>query len=53
MLAGDVSIAILNFMQVLDEQMALPRFVAEQRLYLGKRCGVDRAALGRSALFPV
>ena len=49
MLGGEVTIFVLNEMQVLDQQVAAARAIAQQRANLLK-CGViDLAALGLGA----
>ena len=55
MCAADMMpVAILDAMQVLDQQIAAARRVAEQRLHLGQRLRIDGAALrtGPRALRP-
>src|SRR5204862_3860393 len=47
--AGDVAVLVLDQMQMLDQQVALTRAVAEQRCDLSGRAGVDLPALGRAA----
>ena len=47
--AGDVAVLVLDQMQMLDQQIALARAVAEQRCDLVGRAGIDLPALGRAA----
>src|SRR4051794_21020000 len=49
MRAGEAAVVVLDQMQVLDQQIALARAVAEQRGDLSGRGGVDLPALGRAA----
>ena len=42
--------AVLDPVQVLDQQVALARRVAEELLHLEQPLGIDAAALGRTAL---
>jgi hypothetical protein len=42
---GEVSVAILDSVQVLDHQITASRRVAEQRLNFGERHRIDRATL--------
>jgi hypothetical protein len=44
-----MAIPILNLVQVLDQEVAPTRLVAEQGSYFLTRCGVDRASFGLSA----
>ena len=46
----EVAEAILDPVQVLDQQVALARLRAEERLHLGERVGVDAPARGASRL---
>jgi hypothetical protein len=55
MCGGQISVAVLDEMQVLDQQVAPARLVAEQRADLVERCRVNLSALrrlGRAALAP-
>ncbi len=47
MRGGEIAIAILDQVQILDEQIAPALPVAQQRAHLGKRGGLNLAALGR------
>ena len=49
MRGGDVAVLVLDQMQVLDQQVALARAVAEQRRDLVERLRIDLPALGRAA----
>ena len=44
----EMAVAVLDQMQVLDQQVALARPVAEQRAHLVERLRIDLAALGRA-----
>ena len=44
-----MAVLVLDEMQVLDQQVAPARPVAEQRLHLVQRLRIDLAALGRAA----
>jgi len=48
-----MAVAILDPVQVLDQHVAAPRLVFQQRLNLGERAGIDRTALGLAARFAV
>ena len=48
---GEVAVAVLDPVQVLDQQVAPPRLLAEQRAHLGERRAVDAAALRRGPDF--
>ena len=45
----EVAVAVLDQMQMLDQQIAPARRVAEQRAHLVERRRIDLAALGRAA----
>jgi hypothetical protein len=42
--SSELSVAVLNEMQIFDQQIALPRLLAEQRADFRERCGIDLAA---------
>ena len=46
----EVAEAILELVQVLDQQVALARLGAEQRLHLRQRLGIDATPFRRAAL---
>ena len=46
----EVAEAVLDLVQVLDQEVALTRLVAEERLHLRQRLGIDAAAPRRRAL---
>ena len=48
----DVPVFVLNEMQMLDQQIAPARLVAEQRADFGGGFGIDLAAFRRAARFP-
>jgi len=48
----EAAIAVLQQVQVLDQQVATPLAVAEQRLHLGQGGGIDLPALRRVAAAP-
>src|SRR3954470_19906723 len=50
--AGDIDVFVLDQMQVLDQQIALARAVAEQRYDLSGRAWIDLPALRRAASLP-
>ena len=45
MRGGKKTVAVLDFVQVLDQQIAAPRGVAQKRLHLRERLHIDRAPL--------
>lgn len=47
MRCGNLMVAILDEMQMLDQEIASPRPVAEQKLNLVRRNGIDLTPLGR------
>jgi hypothetical protein len=47
-----MAVAILDEMEMLDQQVAPARPVAQERLHLGERAGVDLAALGGAGRAP-
>ena len=46
---GQVAVAILDDMQMLDQQVAAPRGVGQQAANLAERLRIDLAALGAGA----
>src|SRR5882672_8023747 len=46
---GEIAVAVLDPVQVLDQQVAAPRLVFQQRLDLPQRAGIDRTPLGPAA----
>ena len=47
MTGGEMAVAVLDPVQMLDEQIASPRCITEQRTHLGERRAVDSAAFRR------
>ena len=47
----DVAVAVLDPVEVLDEEITPPRLASQQRLHLGQRLRVDCATLGEAARF--
>jgi hypothetical protein len=49
MRGGEMTVAVLDQVQVLDQEIALARAIAEQGTHFGERLGLDLAAFGRPA----